>query len=107
MNNRIFIGWFGLFMFPLLAVASLVFIFSIVLSPSVDIDGIREPVSGSLLYGNNIISCAVIPSSNAIGIHLYAIWDSVSLDEWFYNGGSYQLVVLHFFIGVSCWLGRE
>jgi hypothetical protein len=25
-------------------------------APPVDIDGIREPVSGSLLYGNNIIS---------------------------------------------------
>lgn len=30
-------------------------------------DGIREPVSGSLLYGNNIISGAVVPTSNAIG----------------------------------------
>ncbi len=29
-------------------------------------DGIREPVSGSLLYGNNIITGAVIPTSNAI-----------------------------------------
>ena len=26
----------------------------------VDIDGIREPVAGSLLYGNNIISGAVV-----------------------------------------------
>lgn len=33
------------------------------------IDGIREPVSGSLLYGNNIISGAVVPTSNAIGLH--------------------------------------
>jgi photosystem II P680 reaction center D1 protein len=32
-------------------------------------DGIREPVAGSLLYGNNIISGAVVPSSNAIGLH--------------------------------------
>ncbi|RZB70593.1 Photosystem II protein D1 [Glycine soja] len=32
----------------------------------VDIDGIREPVSGSLLYGNNIISGAIIPTSAAI-----------------------------------------
>jgi hypothetical protein len=32
-------------------------------------DGIREPVSGSLLYGNNIITGAVIPTSNAIGLH--------------------------------------
>ncbi|PKA56340.1 ABC transporter C family member 9 [Apostasia shenzhenica] len=34
----------------------------------VDIDGIREPVSGSLLYGNNIISGAIIPTSAAIAI---------------------------------------
>jgi photosystem II P680 reaction center D1 protein len=39
-----------------------------------DIDGIREPVAGSLLYGNNIITAAVIPSSNAIGLHFYQIW---------------------------------
>jgi photosystem II P680 reaction center D1 protein len=107
MSNRIFIGWFGLLMFPLLGVASLAYISSIFLSPSVDIDGIREPVSGSLLYGNNIISCAVVPSSNAIGIHLYSLWDAISLEEWLYNGGSYQLIILHFFLGVCCWLGRE
>ena len=42
-----------------------------------DIDGIREPVvdqTGSLMYGNNIISGAVVPSSNAIGLHFYPIW---------------------------------
>jgi len=33
----------------------------------VDIDGIREPVAGSIVYGNNIITGAVVPSSNAIG----------------------------------------
>ena len=35
------------------------------------IDGIREPVSGSLLYlyGNNILSGAIIPTSAAIGLH--------------------------------------
>jgi hypothetical protein len=42
--------------------------------PPVDIDGIREPVSGSLLYGNNIISGAIIPTSAAIGLHFYPIW---------------------------------
>jgi photosystem II P680 reaction center D1 protein len=59
-------------MFPLLLISSLVFLISVFISPSVDIDGIREPVSGSLLYGNNLISCAVIPSSNSIGIHFYS-----------------------------------
>jgi hypothetical protein len=35
-----------------------------------------------LLYGNNIITGAVIPSSNAIGIHFYPIWEAASVDEW-------------------------
>lgn len=29
------------------------------------------------------------------------------LDEWLYNGGPYQLIVLHFLIGVFCYMGRE
>ncbi len=33
-------------------------------APPVDIDGIREPVSGSLIYGNNIISGAVVPAGD-------------------------------------------
>ncbi len=53
------------------------------------------------------ISGAVVPSSNAIGLHLYPIWEAASLDEWLYNGGPYQLVVFHFLIGVWCYLGRE
>ncbi len=73
----------------------------------VDIDGIREPVAGSLLYGNNIISGAVVPSSNAIGLHFYPIWEAASLDEWLYNGGPFQLVVFHFLIGIYAYMGRE
>jgi len=64
-SNRLYIGFFGVLMFPLLVVSLCVYLLSFILSPSVDIDGIREPVAGSLLYGNNIISGAVIPSSNA------------------------------------------
>merc|ERR1712123_181291 len=76
-ENRLYIGWFGCLMFP------------------------------TLLYGNNIISGAVVPSSNAIGVHFYPIWEAASIDEWLYNGGTYQLVVLHFFIGVCAYIGRE
>merc|ERR1711988_620345 len=76
-------------------------------SPSVDIDGIREPVSGSLLYGNNIITASLVPSSNAIGVHFYPVWDAISVFEWLYNGGTYQFVVFHFILGVCFWLGRE
>ena len=63
--------------------------------------------AGSLIYGNNIISGAVVPSSNAIGLHFYPIWEAASLDEWLYNGGPYQLVVFHFLIGIFCYMGRE
>ncbi len=106
-ENRIYIGWFGVIMVPTLLTATSVFIIAFIAAPPVDIDGIREPVSGSLLYGNNIITGAVIPTSNAIGLHFYPIWEAASLDEWLYNGGPYQLIVCHFFLGVCCYMGRE
>ena len=59
------------------------------------------------MWGNNIISGAVVPSSNAIGLHFYPIWEAASLDEWLYNGGPYQLVVFHFLLGVFAYMGRE
>merc|ERR1712193_297615 len=94
-------------MFPTLLTAISVYIIAFIAAPPVDIDGIREPVAGSLMYGNNIISGAVIPSSNAIGVHFYPIWEAASVDEWLYNGGPYQLIVLHFLIGVGSYMGRE
>ena len=106
-ENRIYVGWFGVLMIPTLLAATICFIIAFIAAPPVDIDGIREPVAGSLLYGNNIISGAVVPSSNAIGLHFYPIWEAASLDEWLYNGGPYQLVVFHFLIGVFCYMGRE
>jgi photosystem II P680 reaction center D1 protein len=106
-NNRIYIGHFGVIMIPCLLAATAMFIIAFVGAPPVDIDGIREPVSGSLMSGNNIISGAVVPSSNAIGLHLYPIWEAFSLDEWLYNGGPYQFVVFHFLIGVAAYAGRE
>ena len=87
-NNRLYVGWFGVLMIPTLLAATICFIIAFVGAPPVDIDGIREPVSGSLMWGNNIISGAVVPSSNAIGLHLYPIWEANTLDEWLYNGGS-------------------
>jgi photosystem II P680 reaction center D1 protein len=94
-------------MFPTLLTATSCYIIAFIAAPPVDIDGIREPVAGSLLYGNNIITGAVIPSSNAIGMHFYPIWEAASIDEWLYNGGPYQLVVLHFLLGVAAYMGRE
>ena len=94
-------------MIPCLSVAAIVFVIAIIAAPPVDLDGIREPLSGSLMYGNNIISAAVIPSSNAIGLHFYGLYDASSLEEWLYNGGEYQMVVFHFLIGILCYAGRQ
>ena len=106
-NNRLYVGWFGVLMIPALLTAATAFLIAFVAAPPVDIDGIREPVAGSLLYGNNIISGAIVPSSNAIGLHFYPIWEAANLDEWLYNGGPYQLIVFHFLIGISAYLGRQ
>ena len=106
-GNRLYVGWFGTLMLPLSGLAIIGYMTAFIFAPPVDIDGIREPVAGSLLYGNNIITGAVIPSSNAIGVHFYPIWESNGFDEWLYNGGTYQFIVLHFIGGVSSWMGRE
>lgn len=94
-------------MFPLLSVALVFYLLAFLFAPPVDIDGIREPVAGSLLSSNNLMTASVIPSSNAIGVHFYPLWEALSFDEWLYNGGSYQFLVFHFFAGVSSWMGRE
>jgi photosystem II P680 reaction center D1 protein len=106
-QNRLYVGWFGVIMIPTLLTATTVYIIGFIAAPPVDIDGIREPVSGSFLYGNNIITGAVVPLSNAIGLHLYPIWEAASVDEWLYNGGPYQMIVTHFFIGICAYMGRE
>ena len=79
-DNRIYVGWFGVLMIPCLLTAAACFVVAFIAAPPVDIDGIREPVAGSFMYGNNIISGAVVPSSNAIGLHFYPIWEAATLD---------------------------
>ena len=58
-------------MFPLSGLAIIGYMTAFILAPPVDIDGIREPVAGSLLYGNNIISGGVIPLLGPYG----TLWD--------------------------------
>ncbi len=106
-ENRLYIGWFGVLMIPTLLVATTVFTLALIAAPPVDMEGIREPVIGSLLGGNNLITAAVIPTSAAIGLHFYPVWDAASIDEWLYNGGPYQLIVLHFLIGIFAYMGRQ
>jgi len=98
---------FGILMFPLLILSTIAYVIAFIYAPPCDIDGIREPVAGSLLYGNNVITGALIPSSNAIGVHFYPVWSSLGFDQWLYNGGTYQFIVLHFVAGLGSWMGRE
>ncbi len=106
-ENRLYIGWFGVLMIPLLGVSICVFVIAFIAAPPVDIDGIREPVAGSIFYGNNIITAAVVPMSNAIGLHFYPIWEAASMDEWLYNGGPYQMIAFHYIPALACYMGRE
>jgi photosystem II P680 reaction center D1 protein len=106
-DNRIYIGWFGVLAIPTLATATIVFVLAIIAAPAVDMDGTGQMVSGSLLDGNNLITAAVVPTSAAIGLHFYPIWEAASLDEWLMNGGPYQLIVLHFIIGIISYQDRE
>ncbi|PHT59520.1 Photosystem II protein D1 [Capsicum baccatum] len=106
-ENRLYIGWFGVLMIPTLLTTTSVFIIAFIAAPPVDIDGIREPISRSLFYGNNIIFNPIIPTSVAIGLHFYPIWEAASVDEWLYNGGPYELIVLPFLLGVACYMVRE
>ena len=107
LENRIFVGWFGCLMIPTLLTAITAFVIGFIAAPPVDIDGIRDPVPGSLIYGNSIISGAVIPSSNAIGVRFCPVWEAASIKEWPYNGGTYQPVIFHFFMGVYTYVRRE
>lgn len=61
-NNRIYLGWFSVLMIPTLLVATIVFAIAFINAPPVDLDGIREPVIGSLMGGNNIATAAVVPT---------------------------------------------
>lgn len=106
-ENRLYIGWFGVLLIPTMLTAAIAFIIAFIAAPPVDLDGIREPVSGSLLYGNNIMTATIVPTSAAVGLHLYPMWEAASLDEWLYNGGPYQLIVLHFLIAIFAYMGRE
>ncbi|CAN6472596.1 unnamed protein product [Victoria cruziana] len=75
-------------MIPTLLTTTSVFIIAFIADPLVDIDGIREPIYGSLLYGNNIIFGAIVPTSAAIGLHFYLIWEASSVDKWLYNAAT-------------------
>jgi photosystem II P680 reaction center D1 protein len=106
-ENRLYVGWFGVLLIPTALTAAIVFTLAIIGAPPVDIDGIREPVSGSLLYGNNVMTATIVPTSAAVGLHFYPVWNAASIEEWLYNGGPYEMIILHFLIAVYAYMGRQ
>jgi photosystem II P680 reaction center D1 protein len=55
LDNRLYVGWFGVLMIPTLLVAVTCFLLAFIAAPSVDMEGVREPIEGALLDGNNLI----------------------------------------------------
>ena len=49
-TSRLYLGVFGLLMFPVLSAAIIGFVLCFVAAPPVDIDGIRKPVAGSYQF---------------------------------------------------------
>jgi photosystem II P680 reaction center D1 protein len=50
-DNRFYVGWFGVLMIPTLIAAVTCFVIAFIAAPPVDMEGIREPVIGSILGG--------------------------------------------------------
>lgn len=94
-------------MIPTLSTAAITFILAFLMAPPVDIEGTGNLLSGALFSGNNLITAAVVPTSPAVGLHFYPLWEAASLSEWLANGGPYQLIVFHFVIGIIAYQDRE
>lgn len=67
----VFIIAFSVLMIPSLLIVIFVFIIAFIVASQINIDSIRESISGSLFYENNIISGAIIPT-----LVIVVIWSS-------------------------------
>ena len=70
-NNRMYIGWFGVLMIPTLLTATICFIVAFIAAPPVDIDGICEPVAGSLFNLSSMSRCLVRVATKYLVIQTY------------------------------------
>uniref|UniRef100_A0A1Y3BTG4 Putative photosynthetic reaction centre, L/M n=1 Tax=Helianthus annuus TaxID=4232 RepID=A0A1Y3BTG4_HELAN len=96
----------GVLMIPTLLTATSVFIIAFIAAPPVDIV-VFVNLFLDLYFTEQYYFRCHFPTSAAIGLHFYPIWEAASVDEWLYNGGPYELIVLHFLLGVACYMGRE
>jgi photosystem II P680 reaction center D1 protein len=88
-------------MIPTLLTAVSVYIIAFVAAPPVDIDGIREPVSGSYYSKQHHLWCC---SSN-FKRNWFTLLPNLGsfCRRGLYNGGPYQMVVCHFLLGIYCY----
>lgn len=66
LKNHLYIERFSILTFHVLLTTTPILIITFIAAPPVDIDGTCESAHGSLLYGNNSISCAIVPTSVSI-----------------------------------------
>ncbi|RDX64578.1 Photosystem II protein D1, partial [Mucuna pruriens] len=93
-KNRLHIGQFGVLMIPtLLTATSILMVF--------------VNFCESLLTRNNIIYGDIIPTSVTIAFYFYPIWKIVFVNEWLYKSDPFELIVLHFLLGVTFYIDCE
>ena len=72
-------------MIHILLNTNFVLIISFIISPPIYIDGVHEPISGSIIYGNNITFDAIIYTFATINFHFYPIRKVVFFYEYIHN----------------------
>ncbi|KAJ8774327.1 hypothetical protein K2173_011199 [Erythroxylum novogranatense] len=104
-ENCLYIGWFGVLMIPTLLTAT-----SYLLSLSFFAPPEILMVFANLLRILTLRKQYYFVPSFLLRDYKFALLSNMGsyiIDEWLYNGGPYELIVLHFLLGVACYMGRE
>ena len=105
-NNRIYVGWFGVLMIPcLLAAPSASSLPSSPLLRSISMASVSLSLAHSSTATTSSPVLLFLPRTPSAFTSIPS--GKLPLDEWLYNGGPYQLVVFHFLIGISAYMGRQ
>lgn len=60
-----------------------------------------------VLHNNNVISGAIISTSEPIGLHFFTESEKQHPLMNGYTISPYELIIQHFLLGVSCYMGHE
>ena len=102
-NNRLYVGWFGVLMIPCLLTAAACSSAFIAAPPvtSMESDKLRVLLCG------NIISRCCSSIFKPIGLHFLPYLGSSNSRRMVIQWWSYQLIIFHFLIGISAYMGRQ